>query len=359
MKSFGFFLTALAVALTACDNGSTGDPKVSQGGGNSTGTAGQDAAVSSGTGDTAASGDAANVTVVKTNIGKACASNADCALLGLKCFETNAATGAGICTKKCANSTECDAGTFCNPQGDSLICTPPRFCNGCSKNEDCGVEGFCLTGSSGAKYCTRKCTLGDSACPPAASCKQYGSAIDEFACSPDYGKCVGDGTQCSPCGGNGDCSPGHDCYYSPATGERFCAKTCKAGVAGACASGYVCAQPKGAASPYCLKSVGKDAIATCAKGDKAYCEPCGADYECLSGRCGLKNGKKFCVEPTPCQGNKDCPHGGEITACVPSDNGKGSMCAPPLSWGCQGYLACLGLSCGPGETCVAGLCKPN
>ncbi|MSQ84189.1 MAG: hypothetical protein EXR77_15120 [Myxococcales bacterium] len=349
---------ACLVLAWGCQDGQTGAPSVGQGASGSL-DGGDSATLGDASSDTATDGDAAAVTVVKTNVGKVCASNADCALIGLKCFETNAATGAGICSKKCTGAGDCETGTFCNPQAADLICTPPRFCNGCTKNDECGVDGLCLTGSSGAKYCTRSCSFGDNTCPPAASCKQFGSSINEFACQPDYGKCVGDGAQCSPCAGQADCGSGAECYYSSATGERFCAKVCKTGTTSGCAVGFVCSQPKGAPSSICLKSVGKEVIATCAKGDKGFCEPCGADHECLSGRCALKNGKKFCVEPTPCQGNKDCPHGGVATGCVPSDNGKGTICSPPLSWGCQGYLACLAVNCNAGETCVAGLCKKS
>ncbi len=355
-------LIAASVLLLAsgCSNDNSGNPSLGNvGDGKSSlsdATAIGDAPVAA---DGAPIGDTVAQVTVKTNIGKVCASNADCALLGLKCFETNAATGAGICSKECKASSECDQGTFCNPQADKLICTVPRFCNSCKANADCAADGMCLTGAKGTQFCTKKCAFGDNSCPPAANCKQFGSSLDDFACQPDYGTCNGDGTQCSPCSGPGDCSAGTECYYASTTGERFCAKACKVGVSGGCPAGFGCTQPKGAMQAYCFKQVGEGTIATCAKSDKGFCEPCAADYECLSGRCALKNGKKFCVEPVPCTANKDCPHGGEATACVPSDNGKGTICAPPLSWGCQGYLACLGLNCEPGEKCVAGLCKKS
>lgn len=359
-RSIGWVGAALILALGVCRCGTDNGANPSLGNAGDGKTSATDAASVGETltsPDGATTSDTATTTATKTNIGKVCASNADCALLGLKCFETNAATGAGICSKECKSSVDCDGGTFCNPQADKLICTPPRFCNVCQKDTDCGAEGLCLAGAKGGKYCTRKCSFGDTTCPPAASCKQFAATLDDFACQPDFGSCSGDGSPCNPCSGQADCSAGTECYYASTTGERFCAKTCKTGTAGGCPGGFVCTQPKGAATGYCFKSVGKEAIATCSKGDKGFCEPCAADYECASGRCALKNGKKFCVEPVPCTANKDCPYGGDATACVPSDNGKGSICAPPLSWGCQGYLACLGLNCEAGETCVAGLCK--
>ena len=288
--------------------------------------------------------------------GKACVVPSDCSASGLTCFETSA-TGAGICSKTCASSTDCPQGNYCNPQSGKLICTEPRFCNPCQVAADCGKGGLCLQGPGGKKYCTKTCAQAKASCPAASSCRQYGSNVDEFACQPDYGACEGDGSQCSPCSVPGDCASGHECHVSAATGERFCAKTCTPGAADACPSGYGCATPKNSKVSYCYKSFGSELLGTCAKGDKGFCEPCSADYECASKRCASKNGEKYCVAPTPCTGPKDCPYGGEATFCVPSDNGKGQICAPPLSWGCQGYLTCLAHPCDSDEVCVAGQCK--
>lgn len=298
-------------------------------------------------------------------IGKPCASKGDCSLFGLSCFETNAATGAGICSKTCTSNADCGGGTWCNPQSGSLICTPPRFCNPCTSNVDCydsspGAKNdgiLCIATPSGG-YCSRRCSLADNVCAPASSCKQFGDKIDDFACQPDSGQCVGDGNHCSPCASQADCKGATECHYAASTGERFCAQTCVTpGSNSECPSGFVCSQPKGSSKAYCFKQVGKEAIATCAKPIKQFCEPCNADYECASNRCALKNSKKFCVHPDPCSTNATCPYGGEATFCVPSDNGKGNICAPPLSWGCQGFLSCLGHACSADEKCVNGFCQ--
>jgi hypothetical protein len=304
-----------------------------------------------------ASIDASADSAASQGIGKSCVVPSDCASVSLTCFETNASTGAGICSKLCSGSLDCPQGSYCNPQSGKLICTEPRFCNPCQVAADCGKGGLCLQGAGGMKYCTKACAQAKASCPAASSCRQYGSNVDDFACQPDYGSCAGDGNQCSPCTGQGDCASGLECHLSASTGERFCAKTCSPGAANACPSGYGCATPKGSKTSYCFKSVGSELIATCAKGDKGFCEPCNADYECASARCASKNGEKYCVAPTPCTGPKDCPYGGEATFCVPSDNGKGMICAPPLSWGCQGYLTCLAHACASDEICVAGQCK--
>ena len=316
-----------------------------------------DATAAMGDADISSSTDAKAETASASGVGKVCVVPNDCAALGLTCFEIDPSTGAGICSKLCASSSECPGGNYCNPQSGKLICTPPRFCNPCQVAEDCGKGAICLQGTGGQKYCTKACSQGKPTCAPASSCRQYGSGVDDFACQPDFGSCSGDGNQCSPCAGQADCAKGLECHYAASTGERFCAKVCTPGAAGACPSGYSCTTPKSAKTSYCFKSVGKDSVPTCSKGDKGFCEPCNADYDCASGRCASKNGEKFCVAPTACTGPKDCPYGGEATFCVPSD--KGMICAPPLAWGCQGYLTCLAHACENGEVCVAGQCKED
>lgn len=292
-----------------------------------------------------------------------CAKNDDCKSKGLNCYETNPATGAGICSSLCSTSAECPAGLYCNPQSGNLICTPPRFCNPCGQDSDCwdaspGINNdkvFCLKGPGG-NYCSQHCALGDSTCGPASTCKQFGSGIDDFACQPDAGTCKGDGSACSPCNGPGDCGAGLDCHYAASTGERFCAQFCTEGATSGCPNGTICTQPKGSAKAYCFKNVGGKGVETCALGTKQFCESCKANYECASGRCALKNGASYCAHPSACTSNNDCPYGGEATFCVPSDNGVGAICAPPISWGCMGFLSCLGHPCNADQKCVKGQC---
>jgi hypothetical protein len=334
----------------------------------SAGTATTDTGSGGGNLDTLGSKDSGlkEVQILDTNnpggFGIVCAKNDDCKSKGLSCYETNPATGAGICSTLCTTSADCPAGLYCNPQSGNLICTSPRFCNPCGQDADCwdlspganNDKSFCLSTSAG-KYCSLHCALGDATCGAASTCKQSGSGIDDFACQPDAGTCKGDGSACSPCNGPGDCSGGLDCYYAASTGERFCAKPCTTGDAGSCGSGTLCTQPKGATKAYCLKNVGGAGVETCALGNKQYCESCKNNYECASSRCALKNGSSFCAHPTACTSNNDCPYGGEATFCVPSDN-VGTICSPPISWGCMGFLACLGHPCGAEQTCVQGMC---
>ena len=141
------------------------------------------------------------------------------------------------------------------------------------------------------------------------------------------------------------------------TGERACFAGCQKD--GDCSSGFVCS-PKGLCARLVPNADPKKPAAyvqTCAKASRGFCDPCTDDWQCASNRCATSAGQSFCVEPTPCvkeNETKDCADG---TFCVPSD--KGMICAPPPSWKCQGYKACLGktIPCGSSEVCLDGLCK--
>lgn len=348
----------LVVSLGGCDDGTT--PAVS----------GTDTAEQSDSADADGSSisDASISDAAKgpPGIGKSCLSDGQCTVYELKCIETNAATGEGICGKLCAGNGDCPSGAFCNPQGEKLICTLPRFCNPCVTAADCsGEDAVCLLGGDGKGYCSRRCTIGDNHCPVAVSCIQFGESIDDFACKPDYGSCKGGGEPCAPCATQADCGVGTQCYAAPDTGERFCAQTCDpASPAAKCPTGFGCADVKG--KGYCFRivpQVEKDKpptklVATCSKGDRGFCDSCAQNYECASGRCASKNNQKFCVQLNECSQknqDKDCPYGGEATTCQPSD--VGMICTPPPSWKCQGFKACLGHACGDSETCVNGICK--
>ncbi len=289
-------------------------------------------------------------------IGKSCAGNADCTPHGLSCYVTGAGA-TGICSKGCTTESDCGGGlAHCNSVQGSLICTLPQYCDPCEDDNGCGPDApVCLKDASGAGYCTKKCTVKEGACPAGALCRSYGEKVDEFACAPASGSCSGDGTQCSPCKTDGDCSPGHSCFQADADAERFCAKGCDAAANTGCDSGFTCESYGG--KGVCYKLIDGKGQPTCADGAKGFCDPCAEDWECGSGRCVAKNKKMFCGLPTPCSTNIDCPLGGQATFCVASRNGKGNICAPPPAFNCHGYKACFSHPCGPGETCVDGVCK--
>ncbi len=340
---------ALALVLAACgEDSSSADTATGQDndgiGGNTDG-------------DILSSADSAtDASQATTNLGRPCATTTDCPG-SLKCIETNAATGDGICTQACTTTSDCPTGGYCHIVGKQMACTPAGLCDPCVNDSDCGTNTpLCVPGKDGKSFCSLACAFGDKSCQPGYSCEQYGSAIDDFACRPDYGACAGGGEACAPCQAQTDCKAGTQCTTSPDTGERACFQSCSKD--GDCASGFACS-PKGVCSrlvPDADPKKPSTYVQTCAKANRGYCDPCSADWQCASSRCRTSQGQTFCAEPTPCvkaNETKECAPG---TFCVPSATSD-MICAPPLSWKCQGYKACLGNPCATSEVCVDGLCK--
>lgn len=314
--------------------------------------------------DTSGAG-AATGDVAVANIGTPCASNSDCAKFGLTCFVLNKSASTGICSRGCKTETDCGGGlAHCNAVQGALICTLPRYCDPCKSAQDCGPEApLCVIDSEGAGYCTSACTVDHNTCAPGALCRRTGAKVTDFTCAPAGGTCNGNGSQCSPCKTDGDCSPGHVCFQADASAERYCARTCDAnnsdsGGNNGCDAGYACVAYGGKGR--CSKIVHGQPRPTCSAGARGFCDPCTENWQCASNRCATKNDKQFCVQATPCQKDQeaeDCPLGGVATFCVPSQ--QGAICAPPPAFNCHGYMACFSHPCGPGEVCDRGECKKN
>ena len=304
-----------------------------------------------------------------SGLGKTCAGNNDCKPHGLTCYITNSNKASGICSKGCESEGDCGANTHCNPLGTNLVCTPPQLCDPCETSDNCGPDApLCITNpTTKGGFCSRLCNVGDGKCPGGYSCKQFGNRVDEFACQPDYGACVGDGQHCSPCKTDGDCGKNASCFQSKAGAERFCAKRCAVGTnPDGCSEGFKCASYGG--KGYCYKRIkiqtkngpGEQLVPTCVAGKKGFCDACEEDWQCGSGRCVTKNEKKFCAQGGPCTKAteiEDCPYGGQATFCVPA--GDSNVCAPPPAFNCHGYKACLSHPCGGDEHCDSGICKKN
>jgi hypothetical protein len=321
-------VAALAAGVSACGGG---------------GDAAGDGAAAAADGGAVGGGDGAQVgdqTAAGHGIGRLCAGNADCAADGLVCFGTGVVP---MCSRTCAQASDCPAGTFCNAIKGQQICTPPAYCDPCASRDD---------GTLGPGYCTTECVIGVDPCPGGASCSKHsGSAsIKDFTCRPDSRLCRGDGGQCSPCQVDADCQSGHDCLQPIPDGERFCAQRCDAA---ACPSGSICTKLGGVG--YCYADVGGKPEPTCSAGKKGYCDLCSADWQCASGRCVSKESQSFCAQPGTCSKeteSQDCPTG---TFCVPTQSGP--ACVPPPAYKCQLWKACVSAPCGAGEQCVDGLCR--
>ncbi len=315
------------------------------------GSAGDDGAKA----DVAAADTAEETSGSPQGFAKPCAGNADCAAYGLTCYPDG--KGGGQCSRGCASDADCSGGTRCNPVQGTLLCTLPRWCDACDSDADCSSAApTCrkdrdASGNLGPGYCTMPCIVGDKSCPAGSSCSKEPSSVSikTFTCRPDNDTCTGDGSQCSPCKTQADCSPGHDCIQPSADSERFCAMRCESA---SCGEGFLCTKLGG--TSVCYANVGGKPMPTCTAGRKNYCDACSANWQCASGRCVSKNNESFCAQPGTCSKASeltDCPLG---TFCVPTSDGL--ACAPAPLLRCHNWKACLSHPCSGGEQCEDGHC---
>jgi hypothetical protein len=171
------------------------------------------------------------------------ANNPDCdSAQGFQCFGVSPTDGAAFCTQyNCEADADCGAGFYCGTANEApnvttvkhsagktfKVCLPRTYCSPCTTDIDCGTQGgvplHCVTDTKGANYCASECAT-DSNCQSDARCAGYGAFK---ACTPRAGVCVGDGSFCSPCHSDADCSNGI-CFDADYSNEKFC--TVKSGV---------------------------------------------------------------------------------------------------------------------------------
>jgi len=238
----------------------------------------------------------------------------------------------------------CDPSTDdqCDPLGDGLLCTP------CESNSDC-ADGECVEDARGVGFCSSRCDyFGETICPRWYYCKQFGDTPKDFFCSPLSGVCEDDGTDCSSCKSDDDCDDGLFCY-EPLGDIRFCVRSCASNADcpeqySALACGDV--EDESVETPLCMPKALGVPTPKCGALPLGFCEPCGTPGQCATGLCiNSPNVGQVCS--SHCTKNQDCPAG---TSCVQQ------ACLPPLAYGCQGFLSCLGVNCPAGEECYHGFC---
>ncbi len=222
----------------------------------------------------------------------------------------------------------------------------PDLCAACESDGDCG-SGKCIADARGESFCSRTCGyFGDDACPDSYYCKQTGTTANDFYCWPLDGVCAIDGLDCSPCRveADDDCGPGLFCF-EPVGGIGFCVRECEG--AGTCPyAGMECGHHEKHTASICLPKIDGVPTAKCGARPLGFCEPCTTQGQCSTGIC-VESDNIGNVCSKPCDGDIDCPSG---TDCVQG------ACVPPIGHGCQGFLSCLGVSCGPNEICHKGFC---
>jgi hypothetical protein len=171
---------------------------------------------------------------------------------GFFCYGTAPNDGAAYCTLYgCGSDSECAAGYYCGDVNSSpnvaspvrivgateKVCLKRTYCAPCRGDMDCpaqgGVEQRCVADDDGNQFCATTCANNGN-CPYDARCVE-GPAEDAMVCYPRAGRCVGDGSVCSPCRSDADCPEGA-CVQGKYTTEKHCTVaskiTCTVGTGG-------------------------------------------------------------------------------------------------------------------------------
>ena len=154
------------------------------------------------------------------------------------CYATGKSDGAAYCTRYlCASDRDCAAGFYCgdanvtpsaesdaiDPGNTQKVCLKRSYCAPCAVDLDCptyqGKPQRCVPGDDGKSFCSPPCDT-KANCQKDARCAELGDGAK--VCFPLAGKCVGDGTLCSPCRSDADCKDGA-CVKGQYTEERSCA----------------------------------------------------------------------------------------------------------------------------------------
>ncbi|MBX3192252.1 MAG: hypothetical protein KF819_35005 [Labilithrix sp.] len=194
---------------------------------------------------------------------------------GFFCYGTEPTDGASYCTRfNCASDRNCAAGFTCQavnvaPNVTTAqrtirevhnVCVKRDYCASCTSDVDCpplnGLPQRCTTDDDGKGFCAPTCQKSEN-CPFDAKCVDVG--IGENTCYPRAGRCVGDGSLCSPCRSDADCGDDGACVQGQYTTEKSCAKKsaipCKAGASPG--TDFECPAAAGAPKPIvrCLGTV--------------------------------------------------------------------------------------------------------
>ncbi|MFO0666239.1 MAG: hypothetical protein U0174_19955 [Polyangiaceae bacterium] len=165
---------------------------------------------------------------------------------GFKCFaESPTDVNSALCTTfGCKADSECPGQFYCatvntapsavaadRTYGETrTVCLPRTQCSPCVADADC-KSGRCVADGNGVKSCMATCDR-DSSCPKDAAC--IGGVADVNVCYPYATVCKGDGSLCSPCRSDKDCTNGV-CYDAlPNSTERYCTQKVENCTAAAC-----------------------------------------------------------------------------------------------------------------------------
>jgi len=167
--------------------------------------------------------------------------NPDCdSAQGFVCFGTSPSDADSYCTRfDCTTDRDCAAGFYCGDAnarpnienttlrpGETLkVCQRRAYCSPCTSDLDCparnGVPHRCVPDDDFKGFCAPECAT-TASCGNDAKCIDAGIGVK--TCYPRAGRCVGDGSLCSPCRSDVDCGEDGACVKGQYTTEKSCAK---------------------------------------------------------------------------------------------------------------------------------------
>jgi hypothetical protein len=160
-----------------------------------------------------------------------CQLDHDCSPLpdGRPQYCMNDSKGNMYCTPRCTATANCASDAKCAPHWN--LCLGGTSPQPCTRDEDCppsaqNVAQHCdlgpvtggMLGMTGV--CAPECGS-DADCDTAKG--QHCQTSNNSYCTPRAGVCKGDGSLCSPCRSDADCTHGY-CVEAPYSGERFCSQ---------------------------------------------------------------------------------------------------------------------------------------
>lgn len=243
----------------------------------------------------------------------------------------------GNCPRPCATAT-CAAGQTPDPDNNCQCIAKAEYCQTCTRNAECGLDGLCVSDEKGNKFCAEDCGPNRGAqqgqCSDTSNYSCFFDGTNKY-CKPILGycpclgiKCSTAGTKCCPntgacqeCCGNQDCQAPKVCNnVTYICEDNKCAGvTCPSGQAcdpkdGMCKGGSSGPCPQACQPGTCCNTTTLQCTASACSSAKCQpaCDPAtqdccelGVQSTCVpKGQCPANPGGG-------CKKDSDCPNAGD------------------------------------------------